>query len=551
MLGNIKTFVRPSTLAFAALGALFFIANWHVLTIGFLPTDDHEIVMMSHDPWAAWLHSEVFQPSSRWRPSYYSLRALEVVAWGNAPVLWHIARLIAVGSAVAMFSASAAALMGPATGLLFGIALVFAPVLYGFSSILGPAETYCFLGLAIWSLGCTGLLQTIQSTHDPASLSRTKTWLSVPCHSNINAGLIFFGSIIAAGSKENLIILLLPNLWLLWKSAQAGASKDYGSKVSTFLLALACFSLVPLFIFLLRLSLTSGKDIYENSLSPGSAELLYVTIKSLHKLGALLVSVSVATVLIRINRTGLDALARVMIFLSLMCVWSPLFNRQVIRFYDSHRYAMMHQIALLALFFCLVSLWTGDLGRWGFKIRKGLFACIAIPILAGGGSLVHKNFLESEWLSTKSKHWLEYLTRINQAHQVNTSPVAIISTHWLNTFEAATSTARFLQYYFKVDPRQVAIFYFPDRESQLRSKDRFQVMLEESIRNPERTYGPKHQTTPWSKALEQQLMDSKLSNLNDVSPSVPPIICAFPAKSMEIMSSLSSVCNRIIAQENE
>jgi len=133
---------------------------------------------------------------TRFRPSYYSLRFLEAATWGKQPHIWYAARVV-----IAVFFALVL------TGVCLRIGgpiLTFGFLLFEFSrpywsdifARLGPAETYAVFGLCLIMLGFI--------------VATKKGWSTLPCIA------IAVGIVIAAGSKENFIILATLPLWLIF-----------------------------------------------------------------------------------------------------------------------------------------------------------------------------------------------------------------------------------------------------------------------------------------------------------------------------------------------
>ncbi len=130
----------------------------------------------------------------RFRPAYYTLRVLETWAWGKQPGVWYVFHLSILLFFVLVCWFTARSRIGLiASGLLIIYTITFT-FWNGIFATLGPGESYATLGLAIFIVGS----DRVQLSGD----SRLG-WL-----------LLLLGTIIAAGSKENFIVLLLPLLVL-------------------------------------------------------------------------------------------------------------------------------------------------------------------------------------------------------------------------------------------------------------------------------------------------------------------------------------------------
>lgn len=172
--------------------------------------DDHELITIfgldhqlkfSEIP-AELLKTEVGKVAEfpRFRPSYWLIRLTEAAIWGENPGIWYAFRLGIILTAMASFWLLVAKRFG--YGIAGGL-LMYVWSLAFWSDIfarLGPAEIYCVLGLSLFCWGADLL----------ASLK--------PKNLNLGFWLLFWGSIIAAGSKENFIFLSLPMLVIGWWS---------------------------------------------------------------------------------------------------------------------------------------------------------------------------------------------------------------------------------------------------------------------------------------------------------------------------------------------
>jgi hypothetical protein len=139
--------------------------------------------------------------SNRYRPSYYFLRIMESLFWGLNPHIWYASRLV-------MFALSAGLLMwmvscsvGIIPSALFTL-LVFSGAYWSdIWAHLGPAETYAVVGVALYSIG---FMRAYVGANDQGTRVPLSDWL-----------LMLAGGLIAIGSKENFVLLLLPVIFLL------------------------------------------------------------------------------------------------------------------------------------------------------------------------------------------------------------------------------------------------------------------------------------------------------------------------------------------------
>jgi len=139
--------------------------------------------------------------SVRYRPSYYFLRIFESYVWRGNLYLWYIARI----AFLAYFLFVLVKIISEKLSLLAGFAVaVFVMTSSYWPEILvklGPAETYGVLGLSIYAYSFYKIFQA-----NSVKRSSIFWWIG-----------ILFGGLISAGSKENLIIFILPSIYLLFK----------------------------------------------------------------------------------------------------------------------------------------------------------------------------------------------------------------------------------------------------------------------------------------------------------------------------------------------
>lgn len=262
---------RKFKMAVMALGSILF--AWYVcgdnLAAQWWIIDDHEIMHFLgpdgkvgiHDIIPLLLKTEAGSPGEfvRYRPSYYFLRIGETFLWGNSPQLWYGCRL-------AMFAASAAILwwiadqfIGLLAGMLFVLYVFAFPYWADIWARLGPAEIYAVFGTALFALGYVHAIRALNA--ERAKGERTALdWL-----------LMLFGALIAMGSKENFLLLLLPVALLcllLWRRRALGKP---GLLCSAAMLGYGAFVGTAVGIGLAR----AKADVYANSVDPAARTTLF------------------------------------------------------------------------------------------------------------------------------------------------------------------------------------------------------------------------------------------------------------------------------------
>lgn len=219
-------------------------AKWSII-------DDHEIVStigirdrlpLSEIP-AALGRTEIGNPgiATRFRPSYYSLRFLEAATWGKQPHIWYAARITIAVFFALVLTAVCLRLGGPILTFGFLFFELSRPYWSDIFARLGPAETYAVFGVSLIMMGFI--------------VATKKGWRALPCI------FVALGVVIAAGSKENFIILAALPLWLIFSPT---VRLSFGLK-SIFGIVLAYLGWIS--ITIVRRLQNAGHDVYANPIS--------------------------------------------------------------------------------------------------------------------------------------------------------------------------------------------------------------------------------------------------------------------------------------------
>ena len=229
-------------------------AQWWII-------DDHEIMRyLGEDghldfkdiPSKLLTETEVgnFGGSPRYRPSYYFLRLLETALWGNYPKLFYLTWFLILSFFFMVCWLITKETIGFIGGYFFTAATMSFTYWIDIFSRLGSSETYAVLGISLFCLGFYRYLK---------EKSFNTSFLTWSC--------IFWGAIISIGSKENLILLVIPVVWLLWDS--------FKKKRLTLIKLIICISIISFSAFialsiLLSISARGGQDVYSNNVSGSS-----------------------------------------------------------------------------------------------------------------------------------------------------------------------------------------------------------------------------------------------------------------------------------------
>ncbi|BCX14772.1 MAG: hypothetical protein KatS3mg088_455 [Patescibacteria group bacterium] len=258
-LGNIVSFLNWKRVWFLFIFSFvfsFFIfrenfgSSWSII-------DDHEIayflgsdkkILVNEIPGLI-LKTEVgkFGEALRFRPSYYFLRIVESALWRDNPLLWYVTLFLILVIFVFTVSYLISSFFGFFVGIAFTMFIMTDVYWADILARLGPGEIYVLLGLSLYSLAFYKIF--VQ-----------KSEKSIYCL------LFFLGGVIAIGSKENMVILMLPTFYLIFSRLRYLKSRP-------FLLLMCVLQIIfSLWVFLaVYLSISkSGQNVYGQSVGIGS-----------------------------------------------------------------------------------------------------------------------------------------------------------------------------------------------------------------------------------------------------------------------------------------
>lgn len=311
--------------------------------IALAPIDDHEIPMYAADPLQGWFASETFRPWLRWRPMFFSIRAFEAHLWSTNAVFWYWCRIFEGILSGVLLSSSIARLTSQLVAIIYGSLFCILAVHDEVIGKLGTSETYSLLGISLWAMGASLFLVAGQSrtecAHAPNASGIRIRLLGATL-------LIVIGSIIASGSKEDMLLLMVPNLYFYLTASRYGLSRPGRYALVGVLAAQLLVASV-----VVHGLLQQGSDIYAQS-AVGTSRFLSLQ-DSLSGPSGYLLIFGVAYIVYRLalHRKLLDELVLVSLFFVIVLLTLPIYygaRYPVDVFNTPTRYALAPQLILIA-----------------------------------------------------------------------------------------------------------------------------------------------------------------------------------------------------------
>lgn len=151
-----------------------------------------------------------FGKTPRLRPSYYLMRITESMLFKDNPHLWYLVLYLILSLFIFAILYIASNYFGAIPAVIFSLYIMTPAYWKDIWARLGPGEIYVVLGLSLLSLGLYKIVRSKKRVVFP--------WI-----------LYFLGAMIATGSKENMVILALPSIFLIWKELR---NKEVDWKIS-------------------------------------------------------------------------------------------------------------------------------------------------------------------------------------------------------------------------------------------------------------------------------------------------------------------------------
>lgn len=243
---RLRTFAIAVLLTFLLFGVNIFAKFWII--------DDHEIVanaLIKEVSFSAFkkslLDSEIgkWGESPRYRPAYYFAKSVETIVYGPYPWAWYSSRLFFFIVFAFVFVKVLKTRLDDFDTVVVLCATCAFQYWSDIEARLGPAEHYALLGSSLFFLALTETLR-----HDQPKI-----------HIYL---LLLFGFMLASGSKENFLILIIPMAYLVYRRFTLKQS------IMVPLLTLAVSSLFAAWIAgaLVTHFSNSGLDVYSASVAP-------------------------------------------------------------------------------------------------------------------------------------------------------------------------------------------------------------------------------------------------------------------------------------------
>jgi len=240
---------RKLVIIIAASLAMSFVLWQPLFQAKFWIVDDHQIITtlgpsksfgVADIPEAV-LGGEVGQPfvAQRFRPSYIVLRVLETYLWRDNATAWFVTRMALYGLCFAITCYVLSYFIGAIPALAFAGFEFSRPYWSDIFGRLGPSEAYAAAGLALAALGFL------------VRIDRERVRLACI--------YICIGVVLAAGSKENFLFLIVPLTWVVWRDWER-----LGWLTRSIYVLTALYTLFVLSSILVG-TLAAGQDIYARS----------------------------------------------------------------------------------------------------------------------------------------------------------------------------------------------------------------------------------------------------------------------------------------------
>jgi hypothetical protein len=387
-----------------------------------------------------------FGSHTRFRPVYYFLRLVETALWGRLPMLWYSARLgLLVLSAITFWRLAAPVLGEICAALLCMYSLSF-PFWVDIVGRLGPSEAYAVLGLPIYLAG------VVLASRKGPGVDRAQA---------ASGAMVLVGTLLCVGSKENLLVLTAPTIYL---GIQAIRRRKW-VLLSGVVVSLAFSGCVASSILLA--TSRSGVDYYGDPVSIGSR--LHGIVDALRQdglsspfviLSGLTLAPAVLLLLPGVSRAKRVAILAAQSWLALLCI---LYLSQWL-FYGADWLAREYHYLFPGLLYLPASIIVlfklgkellsglGDDARMSVALRLALAPSLALAILYHGHydpviQVIRERVVESRGFTASLERLVALLRQDEEVPLVAEGGVDVYA-----DYERAYSYPRFLRAYQVVNP---------------------------------------------------------------------------------------------------
>ena len=376
--------------------------------------------------------------SSRFRPVYYALRLLECSAWGLEPSRWYRARQVLFAVTVFIALALAARAIGVAAAVCVLAWVLTAPYWPDVWARLGPSESYAAFGLAVWGLGLTLFWRGRRQPDDGRA--------------QLAAGLLLLGFVVASGAKENLLVLLLPTLVVLWTDVSAARPWRVRVWAGAFVLLWALLVAGPLVAHLA----TAGVDLYDQPVSFGAR--LPVVLRSvgaptpLHLAVVVSLAIWIGARWLGAHAESWRSLGSTLLIASLTLL--AIYVSQDVFYNGTLPTGTRYDFPALLAWPLWLVIAVATLRRLFPRRAVRLATCaVFLSLLAMSAPGLVRNRSTAAGLARATRDFTASLTALAEAGRRAPQQPIVITSHRAVDFEGVVSVPRFLQAYGVTNPR--------------------------------------------------------------------------------------------------
>ena len=255
----------------------------------------------------------------RYRPTYHLLRITEAWLFGSHVSEWYSYILFSFACVIALSWWITSEELGFLSGLAFIVFILSHRYWRDIWTRLGPGETYVVLGVAIFAWSYYRIAHQLKISN--AQKRNRPLWF-----------LLMLGALIAIGSKENFLLLIVPTVYLYIRANIRQKTLTTGL-FSTFVVLGYCTLISTAVILGL---MKTGFDVYQNPISlsaifPIIVQAIQQTFSNLQLIPLAVLLLSITLITLHFTRNRLEVLqvwkhyGPLLIFLSITYIWQIIF----------------------------------------------------------------------------------------------------------------------------------------------------------------------------------------------------------------------------------